>query len=345
MFKRFAVFNVLDDDDKGQKTTEETLKAMQEQMNAMQKSNEDLMKANKGLLKDLQGERQNRQQFQTRFENLSTTVQGVLDKKKADADTDDSDDQGIKGKQNQPKGLAVELDADGNAYVPDHAIEGVTAPLKAVIEDLKGKNETLAGVIQEMAGSNKVQDQFKQTVAAIVGEKPEFSAAHGKLENLRGVINQAVSQFQEQRGLEGFFTPAQVLDLLDGDLKEFQDEFIAANPGIDIERVVRGYESQRDLRSTLSHLSGLAAQTPKLDENGNPVDGKGQSTVGDQFKKVLQKPGTLANSSNQRDGKGNAWENLTKMDALDLLDNMSDADADKIEAALLKEELSDLDSK
>lgn len=334
MFKKLAVYDILDNDDNNKKGDTIDAASIQKQLDALQASNEELMKANKGLLKDLQGERQNRQQFQNRFESLSTTVQGVVDSVKNKQEGD-----AIKAKATASpqtgKGLPVEIDENGNAFVADDAVtqkvKGITGQYEEAINGLKAENQKLVDYINQINGSKQVQDQFEKTVNSIVGEKAGFSQAKAKLDNLRGVINQAVSQYQTQLGLEGYFTPAQVLDLLDGDLKDFANEFSQANPGLDIERVVRGYESQRDLRSTLNHLSGLDAEVnPKTDD---------QSTVGEQFKKVLQKPGTLTNTSNQKDAKGDPWANLTEMSGVDLLDNMTDADAAKLEAALLKQEL------
>lgn len=200
--------------------------------------------------------------------------------------------------------MRIEYDEAGNPYVPDSEVQKLTAGYGAAIETLQNQNRTLAGILQQMGHERQSQSNSDAAIQEVIGSKQGYDKAHTKLQNARAFINQKVTELQEQAGVEGYFTAAQVIGMLDNELSDMVKEFEQAYPNIDIERVIRSYESQRDLRTALDSIGG---QMGVLAPEPNPV-----TQVVDQV--------------------------FTKHTPADLVDELSDGDVDKLDEALATQE-------
>jgi hypothetical protein len=290
--------------------TPDDIKALQEQVAKLEKKNN-------GLLADVKNERKKRQQISGEHSKLTQTVSSILEQRNATLDS-------IKGAvQPEPTEveLPVEYDEDGTGRVRgvDKTVKDLTAPYEQRIAQLEA-------AINNMSRVQSAQQEADQVIASLVGQKPEYSTAHSKYQTARKWADDKVVEFQKEHGIQGLVEPGQALDhIFDQDLEsEFNEKF----PGIDLETVVMAETSTRAFNKMLNALSTPVGPVKKqLDDEGS------------KFKKVMNKPSGLGQSTNESGG-GSIMDKISELSAEDIM-SLTDKQAQALQDAALAEEKRD----
>lgn len=276
---------------------------------------ERLQRENAGLLKGMKEERKKRQDFQSRLDVLTGTVNAILEKRgKGAADPDSGDS------KKKPV-IAIEVDEDGNDVLPVDKLETVLSPYKQEIMNLR----QLISAQHNIAQNDKTNDKALQI---ILGEDERYPKAYTKYSKARNWANQQVVEWQQENGWQGPMTGEQALEMVfEGNLEaEFSKQF----PGADLEAVVG--QTKRSLRKA---LKSFAEPTSAEGETATQKD-KG---TGSRFQKVLNKPSGLAGARNAKGGNLSVTEKVGELSSIDIM-SLSDKEADALMEALLAEEKS-----
>ena len=272
---------------------------------------ESLQKERDGLLKGMKEERKKRQEFQSRLDVLTGTVNAILEKRsKGDA---------------EPKGaeklsIVLETDEDGNDILPVEKLEAVLSPYKQEIENLRQ-------MISAQHNLTQAQTEKSNVLQQILSEDESYPKAYNKYTQAREWANTQVVEWQKDNGWSGPMSGEQAMDLVfEGELEaQFQNQF----PGADLEAVVG--QSKRSLRKALKSLAGPAPAEEETVEEKKPDS---------RFQKVLQKPSGLSGARNVRSGATTVTEKLSTLSFRDISD-LSDKEVAALQEALLAEERSD----
>jgi len=309
--------DVLDEDSEEEKAGEktstpdesETQPTTEERLATATATLEDLEKSNKGLLGAVKGERTQRQQLQGRLEQISETLNDIISRRKEAEEAEE-----------KPSGIKVEVDEEGQAFVPQEAI---LTPLEQKLSALEEKIDKLATEATKKTEEDSREKEAQKVFDRIVAEDEAFADASRKLEGMAGWINERLFPLLEEQGVKGT-TADQILDVLDD--AKIETEFQKAYPGVDMERIVRAYSSKHGYRAALTHLS-----TTK----GPDEDSEGEKAT--KLRELANKPSGLGGVRNQKVSTGLTLEQIAKIDADDF-DLMTDDEADKILRFLEKEE-------
>lgn len=269
-----------------------------------------------GLLKGIQEERKKRQEFKGRLDQLSSTVNAILEKKiKGDADPT--------GATKKISGIQVEFDEDGNAYLPSEKLAAVLTPYQRKIMELE--NQTTA-----TAQATRAEKASQQALQALLREDASYPAAYDSYQKAREWANNKVIEFQQANELEGPMLPELALDHVF--TPEVEAEFTKQFPGADLESVVGN--SKRAFRKALKGFATVSqtVEKPSLIEKKAPTDSR--------FQKVLKKPSGLGAAKNAKGADLSVSDRLSSLSATDIYD-LSDKEIKALEQALLAEEKSD----
>lgn len=280
-----------------------------------------LQREAKGRLNDVVQSRQERSQFKAELNQLQSAVTELLSKRTNTNLVDEP-----KKVPLQETKTPVKFDDDDSAFVDlsdvKEAIKAETELTKKDLEQLKVEREF-----------EKLQAEYRRNVNAIINEDPDvFGPAYTSLQTVFKDLNDSIIELQKrtgEMGENGVLSQEVALELFDGSPEE--KEFIAKHPGIDPTRIARAFDTKIDLRKSLRHVSEMSNQEdPKKTKVGNIIDEK--------VKAAKQKPGSLAKVENQAGATLNLIDRIATLSFSDL-ESMSDSEAAKIEALLLKEEL------
>jgi hypothetical protein len=273
----------------------------------------ELEKEKQGLLKGVKDERRKRQELKGRLDQVTESVNDIL------ATRDQLATQELEKKAEATvNGIPVEFTDEGDAFLPMDKVNAITAPYEKEINDLKQSIEYLTA-----AGDQRAKAQ--RTIETIVGKDESYGPAYNKYRSARDWVESKVVDFQRMNNIQGTLSPGQALDhVFDADLKQ---EFESSFDNIDLVDVVTAEESELLFERTLSNIA--TAMTPKTD---NQPDSR--------FQKVLQKPSGLGKSANAKGGEVPLSERAGNMSSADIM-NLSDAQIEALEKALLKEEETD----
>lgn len=290
-------------DDQG--TTDIT--TLQAQLEAIQREKD-------GLLKGIQEERKKRQEFKGRLDQLTSTVNAILEQRtKGAAD--------LTGEQKkQIKGITVEFDEDGNAYLPSEKLAAILTPYQRKIMELEERSTATAQQTQQQAEANRVLQQ-------ILSEDASYPTAFNSYQKAREWANQKVIEFQMENELRGPMTGEQALDYVFN--PELETEFNTLFPGADLEAVVGN--SKRAFRKALKSLA------PATQTDETPIVQTKKPAANSQFKKVLNKPSGLGATKNAKGGDLGVTDRLAELGSQDIM-NLSDKEIRALEQALLAEE-------
>lgn len=300
---------------------EESNKEEEETVESLKAKIADMEKERKGQLNDVVKSRQEKQMFKSELSSLKDAVALLLEKRN-NADDDDVVEEKEPLSDTRTK---VEFD-DDKAYVDltevKKAITTENAKTKAELEDLK-----LQRAIEEG------QKAYARNVQQIVSENQEvYEKAYDSLKDTYTAFNDKLIELQHRTGEmgdNGVLSQDQALDLFVGSPEE--KEWLEEHPGIDPTRVVRAFNTKTDLRVGLKHIASALKIGVKDDKEPSGV-------LDDKIKAAKNKPGSLAGQENRASDTSDLIERISRMSASDF-ENLSDAEAAKIEAMLLSEEL------
>jgi hypothetical protein len=315
--------NKPDEGDKGEPSVSDILDQMKQ-----------LQKQNKGLIKDIQAERSKRQNAQGQFNQLSATVNDVLQRQTA-TQTQTTDTQA-----NKPKGIPVSYDDEGNPYVDPNDIQHLVG---AVDQQVRGVNDK----VDAMAELQAQEAAQKAALDGILNQKDGYRSAYDKVNKAYQWVNNKVMELQKQHGTQGIVPTNQVLELAKSghiDLEEYNKTF----SDLPFDQVVRSHDTSFEMERVLDNVLSVLGQdsTPADEKNKDAQNQDGKTTEdpehqahSDVFKKVLKKPASLGNVANNQDSQPDAFERLASISAEDFVDSLTDADVDKLERAMEREEL------
>lgn len=279
-----------------------------------------LEKEAKGRLNDVVQSRQEKALFKSELNELKAAVSDLLSKREQ---TLEEDPKIPLGDTKRP----IEFDDDDAAFVDlsevKEAILAENEATKADLETLKAEREM-----------EKLQKEFNQSIEdAISEDKDRYTEAYDSLRNMFKDLNDAVIDYQKRTGNmgeNGTLEQDEAMELLDGSPE--QKAFLERYPGIDTLNIARAFNTKMDLRRSLRHIADvnkIGVETTKEKET---------PTLDDKIKEAKQKPGSLAKSENQAGGTVDLIDRIASLDFSDI-ESLSDAEAAKIEAMLLNEEL------
>jgi hypothetical protein len=287
-----------DDDDAGES---DEAKALKEELAALKKENH-------GLLTTVKKERSKRQNSDGRLEQLTATVNGIIEQNKSGAadpiPTAGADD-----------GLRVLYNDDGEPYLPTESLNTLLTQQQQEIDQLKE-------ALQITASQNTAQLEAEKAKMAIVGKNEAFAAPYAKYQTARKWVENVVDQWQTETGNQG----RQVLsgyaldNIFDASL---QEEFKTQFPEMNLADVVTAEDSFWHFEQMLEH-SLPTEETPELKQPDS------------RFKQVLNKPSTLGKTANAK-AEPTIMERAGNLSATDI-GNLSDAQVAALEKAMLQEE-------
>jgi len=271
-------------------------------------------KERQGLLKAAKSERYKRQDMKKDFDNLSTTVNTILQQRQAAENVDTKRDD-----------LPVEFAEDGDsAFVKsnlvDDKVESLLAPLQTKIEQLEA-------ALQSTVGASEGQRKAQESIEAIVGEDERYTKVYNKYKPARQWVNDQAIDFQRENDLSGVLTSGQVLDNVI--TPELEAEFTKKFPGLALVETITAGDSKRLFKGMLEK----AADTL---EELNPKPNKKDSS---KFKQIINKPSGLGDSTNAKGAELSIVEKVGQLSTTDIM-GLSDAQADALEKAMLNEEVS-----
>lgn len=284
------------------------------EMESLKEQLAELEKEKQGLLKGVKDERRKRQELKGRLDQVTESVNDIL------ATRDQLANQQLEKKvaEANVNGIPVEFTDDGDAFLPMDKVNAITTPYERKIAELEQRLEYLSA-----AGDQRARAQ--KTIETIVGKDESYGPAYNKYRSARDWVESKVVDFQRMNNIQGTLSPGQALDhVFDADLKQ---EFESSFENIDLVDVVTAEESELLFERTLSNIAN--AMTPKTD---NQPDSR--------FQKVLQKPSGLGKSANAKGGEIPLSERAGNMSASDIM-NLTDAQIEALEKALMKEEETD----
>jgi hypothetical protein len=287
-----------DDDDAGES---DEAKALKEELAALKKENH-------GLLTTVKKERSKRQNSDGRLEQLTATVNGIIEQNKSGAadpiPTAGADD-----------GLRVLYNDDGEPYLPTESLNTLLTQQQQEIDQLKE-------ALQITASQNTAQLEAEKAKMAIVGKNEAFAAPYAKYQTARKWVENVVDQWQTETGNQG----RQVLsgyaldNIFDASL---QEEIKTQFPEMNLADVVTAEDSFWHFEQMLEH-SLPTEETPELKQPDS------------RFKQVLNKPSTLGKTANAK-AEPTIMERAGNLSATDI-GNLSDAQVAALEKAMLQEE-------
>ncbi len=282
-----------------------------------------LEKEAKGRLNDTVKSRQEKAIFKTELGQLKSAVSSLLDKKQ-DLTKESPPLEDAKRK--------VEFAEDESAFVD-------LEPVKSAISLESEKTQKQINELKQTEAMRVAKEHYDKTVNDIISiDKDRYDPAYSELQKIMTSLNNRVIEAQNRTGTmddeDGGIDPNVGLDLLDGSPEE--EAFLKDYPGVNPTNIVRAFDSKRDLKFALDHISATVLKPADNDDTGvkNILDEKDA----DLIKKAAAKPGTLSKQENQGLASDTLLDRIGKLDTEDIM-NISDAEADKIMKLMLDDEL------
>lgn len=286
----------------------------------LKKQLDDIQRERDGLLKGMKDERRKRQEFQGRFDQLSQTVNAILEQRsRGAADQTGADSTKVS------KGIQVEFDEDGNAFLPEENMQAVLTPYQKKIMELEQK-------LAATSGQMKAETEGQRVLQQILSEDAAFPAAHAEYVKAREWANQRVVDYQLDNNLTGPMNGEQALDLVFDETAEA--EFTKAFPGADLDAVVGN--SQRAFRKALRSLAPKETAAAEPTTETAPTQ---KATTDSRFQKVLNKPSGLGSAKNSKSAPALS-ERVGQLSHQDIL-SLNDSDIEALQEAMLAEEKSE----
>lgn len=293
---------------------EDTSKLSLEQLEALQRENA-------GLLKGIKEERKKRQEFQSRLDTLTGTVNAILDKRANKATDSDADSTGAKQKV---ASIVLDIDDDGETVLPVDKLDAVLSPYRQEIENLK-----------QMIAAGYQQTQKQAEGSAVLQRTLSEDERYSKIYNneymkARNWANEKVIEWQQDNNYQGALNGELAMEyVFDGELeKEFQNAF----PGADLEAVVG--QSNRSLKKA---LRSFIPKEDVVETTSTSTDTDKKKESASRFQKVLNKPTGLSGARNAKAAQVDVVDKVGALSATDIMD-LSDAEAAAIIEAMSADE-------
>jgi hypothetical protein len=282
----------------------EDIKELKAQVGASEKEKQ-------GLLKAVKEERSKRQEMSGRLDQITNTLNSMLDQR----------EQLIAQSQAQKdeatlKGIPVEYDDDGDGYI------NADNRLKEMISPHEEKIAALEAELEQTRAAVSAQNEYNETVNALVGEDEAYEPAHRQYKTARKWISDRVADWSVQNGWRGPMNSAEALThVVDED---FENEFTERFPGMDAFTVTVAEDSPK-------HFRRMLAQTAKAQSDVAPAP------KDSRFQRVINKPSSLGKSANAKGEAPSLSERMGNLSATDLL-GFGDAEIEALTNHLRSEE-------
>ena len=279
----------------------------------LQETLDRLEEANKGLIKDLQKERGKRQQTQGRLEQVTETVNSILEAREQLL----SGAQGsVENAEKVLNGIPVEFTESGEAFVPAEKLAAFTSRYEDEIAALKEQLANTSTAVQ-------ANTEYQQIIDGIVGEKDEYAPAYRRYKAARKWANDKVIEFTTDNNIQGSLNSGQALDFVFSN-PSLAKEFEATFPGMDLPSVVTAEDSRWHLKRVLESIVEANEKTAV------PVRDS-------RFQRVINKPSTFGRSADAKGGQLSITEKVGNLSATDIM-NLSDAQIEALEKYMKQEE-------
>jgi hypothetical protein len=291
---------------------------IEEQLKAANDKVAQLEKEAKGRLNDTVKSRQEKAMMKAELTELKTAVSSLLAKRDDALAAEEKP-----AEETSKKG--VEFDEEDKAFVD---LEDVHKK----IADEGAKTQEQIDELKNEKIKEKQRDAFTREKNEIIQEDaPAFEPSYPVLEEAFNDLNDAVITLQNRLEIadneDGTLNQDHALELLDGspELKEFSDK----HPGIDPIKVARAFNTKLDFRVSLRNI----ADAKKFGQADNDAEPAGLSK---EIKEAKNKPGSLANSSDQAGGAADILSRIHDLPTSEI-ENFTEAEVKKIELLLEKE--------
>jgi hypothetical protein len=291
-----------DDDGEGTGKESDEAKALKEELAALKKENH-------GLLTTVKKERGKRQNSDGRLEQLTATVNGIIEQNKSGAAD-------LQTKAEADDGLRVLYNDDGEPYLPTESLNTLLSQQQQEINQLKEALQITASQSTAVAEAEKAK-------MAIVGKDESYGPAYTKYQTARRWVESAVDQWQHETGNVGKQVGSgYALDhIFDASLRE---QFNAEFPDMDIFTIVTAEDGLGHFERTLQSLAPKADETTELKKPDS------------RFKQVMDKPSSLGKTANAKT-EPSIFERAGNLSATDI-GELSDAQVAALEKAMRSEE-------
>jgi hypothetical protein len=291
-----------DDDGEGTGKESDEAKALKEELAALKKENH-------GLLTTVKKERGKRQNSDGRLEQLTATVNGIIEQNKSGAAD-------LPTKAEADDGLRVLYNDDGEPYLPTESLNTLLSQQQQEINQLKEALQITASQSTAVAEAEKAK-------MAIVGKDESYGPAYTKYQTARRWVENAVDQWQHETGNVGKQVGSgYALDhIFDASLRE---QFNAEFPDMDIFTIVTAEDGLGHFERTLQSLAPKADETTELKKPDS------------RFKQVMDKPSSLGKTANAKT-EPSIFERAGNLSATDI-GELSDAQVAALEKAMRSEE-------
>ena len=287
-------------------------------------------KANQGMYETMKAERIQRQEAEQKSQELEARLQGITEVFGQTVENRRSG-QSTSTELPAPEGkLNLDIDDEGNASIPIDA-------LKSILKD-HGLGETQAELqalrnhLMQSDVETARETEFSGMVDRIVAEDPGYAPVYGQLVQAQAWFNDEIIEYQKQHKLTGVMATGEALDIvnepgLNG--KSIEDQFISKFPALDMDKIVRCYDSKRDLRTALKSLSGNNQQQTI------PFQGK---KAADNLRNVAGKPSNLGGMRNQKGSStGMNLDDIANLPPGEI-ENMTDEQVEALHRHMAREE-------
>jgi hypothetical protein len=242
---------------------------------------------------------------------LTSTVNGIIDAKK---------DNKVADALSEKAAITLEFNDDGDALLPQDALD-------AVLQPYKDKIESLTDAIEGQRQATQADSDAQTVINSIVGEDPNYAPIYTRYQTARKWVNDKVVEFQIDNQIQGTVSSGQALDhIFDDDLEA---EFNKLYPELDLTSTVTAEDSKR-------HFKGMLDNALQKANPQNDITTKQDS----RFKAVLNKPSGLGAAKNAKSGHVNISDKIVDFKPEDIL-NLSDAQIEALKEAVRNEEITD----
>jgi hypothetical protein len=274
-----------------------------------------LEKEKQGLIKGVQDERRKRQEMKGRLDQVTTTVNSILEQREQLA----AQPSQAQSDRDTVEGIVLPMNEDGEYYLPKNAMQEIIGPYQQRIEEVE---QELAIARGEQASSR----EYDQAVQAMVGKKPEYDQAHKVYRTARQWVSKKVADWSYNNGVQRQLNSGEAMSyaITPDVVEEFGREF----PGVDIGAIVTAEDSPWHFETMLERTSAALADiqpTPPTDS---------------RFRRVIDKPSTPGKSANAQGGEPSLMEKVGGLSAEDLM-NLDDTKVEALTRFLREDEEKD----